>query len=281
MRRKHFKLGMAVLVGLAGYFLALSAVLVASAGISGGIRFGASAGKIPHLHKEHPRKRTANIQPYGKSSPHGLRFDSVGPGKNIDNPCLSSPAACSDAFNENTGGSAARNGQGAGDTIVTNGKGGIFGDRNFGYPASYGFNLIGAGGATSGPFGDSGANDGSSQSGGDGDISGTGGTPPDFIAPAPGTSGLPNEPNIVIFPPISEFFPSDPPGSGDGGPSTGTPGSGPVSPSGPSGTYSVPEPSTFWLFLTSLTALVMALRPIRRARPALLSLRERLRITKR
>jgi len=223
MRKKHFKLGMVILVGLAGYFLALSAVLVASAGIFDGIGFGAGAGKNPHLQKDLPRKQAADFRPNGKFSPHGSGFHPIDKGKNKDNPCLPSLTACGDAFDQNTGGSAAWNGHGAGDAIVTNGKGGPFGDRNFGYPASYGFNLFSAGGAISGPFGDTGENGSSSQSGGDGGTSGMGGTPPGFTVPDPGTSGLPNEPNIAISPPISEFFPSDPPGSVDPGPSTGSP----------------------------------------------------------
>jgi hypothetical protein len=282
MKRKQFKFGMVVLVGLAGYFLTLSAVLMAFAGMSDGTGVDGSAGKSPHLHKGLPQKWTENSRPNGKFSPHVSSFHPLSAGKNNDNSCLSSPvAACGDAFDQNTGGSAAWNGQGAGDTIVTNGKGGPFGDHNFDYPTSYGFDHFGASGAISGPLSNTGENSGSSQSGGDGGILGTDGTPPGVTGPDPGTSGLPHEPDIAISPPTSEFFPSDPPGSGDGGPSTGTPASDPASPSDHSGTYLVPEPSTFWLLLTSLTAFVVALRPIGRARPAPLSRRNRIAITKR
>jgi hypothetical protein len=280
--KKQFKFGMVVLVGLTGYFLALSAVLMAFAGISDGTGIDASAGKSPNLYKGLPQKRTESSRPNGKFSPHVSNIHPLGAGKNYDNSCLSSPvAACDDALDQNTGGSLASNRQGAGDTIVTNGKGGPFGDHNFGYPTSYGFDHFGASGPISGPLSNTDESSGSSQSGGDGGILGTDGTRPGFTGSDPGASGLPNEPDIAISPPISEFFTSDPPGSGDGVPATGTPASDPASPSAPFGTYSVPEPSTFWLLLTSLTAFVVAHRPIRQARPAPSSRRNRIGITKR
>jgi hypothetical protein len=280
MRKKHFKLGMVILVGLAGYFLALSAVLVASAGLPQGRGFGAGPGKTSHTEGE----QAANVLSSGKFSGHGFGLHAAGTGESDDNPCLASAAVCgSTRFDQDADGSSG--GQGAGDSIVTGGKGGPFGDRNFSYPPSYGFNFFGPGGTASGggasgggTSGSSGAAGGSSQNGGGepptGVGSSPGGTPPDFAGPGPGNSPSPSGPSIVTEPQISPFLlPPDPPGASDPGPSAGDPSSPPSDPAPPSDDpskpYTVPEPSTFWILLGSLAAALIVLHPTRRAWPTL------------
>jgi hypothetical protein len=263
MRRKHFKLGLVILVGLACYFLALSAVLVASARIPEGSGF--SARKTSHTQRNLPGELSANLPSDGKASPHGSRFQTASTGNSDENPCLASPASCSGGLFDQGIDASNWQAQGQGDSIVTNGKGSPFGDRSSSYPASYGFNLFGAGGAGSGPSGGTGENGGSSSNSSDGSPTGTGdtgdGTPPGLSGPDPGPSSPLNEPGIGSPPQISLFFPSDPPGSGDPGPSMGTL---PPPPSDPPPPHPVPEPSTFWLFLGSLTSVALALRPAKR-----------------
>jgi hypothetical protein len=264
MRRKHFKLGLVILVGLACYFLALSAVLVASARISESGGFGANAGKTSHPQGNLPGELSANLPSDGKASPHGSRFQTASIGNSDQDACLVSPASCNGSlFDQGIDGSNWQ-GQRQGDSIVTDGKGGSFGNSSIAYPLSYGFNLFGAGGTSSSPSGGTGENGGSSPNSGDGSPTGTGdtgsGTPPGLSGPDPGPPSPLNEPGIGS-PQISLFFPSDPPGSGDPGPSTGTL---PPPPSDPPPPHPVPEPSTFWLLLASVTALVIALRPAKR-----------------
>ena len=248
MKKKHFKLGMLVLLGLAGCFLTLSVVLVASAGVSGDSGSGARAGGLPHPRTEQTVSQTANFRFQGKSPDHKSGLDASGRSGSEADPCLSSPTACIGAWNQ-SGDGTARNWQNAGDSGVTSGK-----SSSPGYPSSYDFDFFGAGGAVSGQFAGTGENGGSSQSG---EVTGTFGTQPDIA---------PNDP-IATPSQLSLFFPTVPPGPGDPtGPIDRTPLDPP--PSGAAATISVPEPSTFWLFVASLTALVLAHGHVRRARPA-------------
>ena len=256
MKKKHFKRSMLILVGLAGCFLTLSVVLVASADISGGSGSGASADGLSHPRKERTASRAANFQFQGKSPDHKSGFGASGPGGREADPCLPSPTVCIGAGNQGGDGTA-RNWQNASASEVIGGKSSSPDDRSAPYPSSYGFNFFGTSGAVAGQFADTGENGGSSQSGG---VTGTFGTQPDIAGPDPETTSFPNDPVATPSQP-SLFFPTVPPGPGDPTPLD-------PPPSGASATISVPEPSTFWLFVASLTALVLAHGHVRRARPA-------------
>ena len=221
MKRNHFKLSLVILVGLACYFLALSTVLVASANISRSSGFGDNAGKTLHTGRGLPGHGSANLPYDGNPPPHAPEFQTAGTGGNDDNPCLASIAACDGGtFDQGTDGPA-WSGQGPGDSIATNGKGGPFGDRAFPYLASFGFNYFGAGGEGPAPPGGAGGNAGSSQNGGSAGPTASGdlgdGSPPGFTGQGPGGNSPPNEPDVVTSPAISLVFPSDPTGSGNPG----------------------------------------------------------------
>jgi hypothetical protein len=273
MTKKRFRLCIATLIGLACYFLALSALLVVSGGISEGRGFGAGSGKTWHSHDHLPGKLTANLSSHGKSRQHGSRYHTASTGKNEDNPCLTSGAACSgNSFDQATDGPAPGSGPVTGDSIVTNGKSGTIDDHYFHYPTSFESGLFGGGGAILGLAGSPGENGGSSQNGGGESPTGTrdptDGTP-SFAGPGPGNTSLPIEPDTVTFPLIPQVSPTDPPGLDDPLNPIANPPPGPPPPPGPTGqAYSVPEPSTFWLFLGSLAAIAMMLGVVRHARPS-------------
>jgi hypothetical protein len=255
MKKKHFKRGMLVLVGLVGLFLTISVVLVASAGISGGSGSGASAGGLPH--RERPVTQAANVRFQGKSPDRKSGVGVSGPGGSEADPCLPSPTTCIDAGNQG-GDATAGNWQNAGDSGVTGGKSSSPGDHSAFYPSSYGFNSFGAGGASSGPLAGTGENGGSSQGGG------VAGPLPGIAEPDPETISFPNDPIATPSPP-SLFFPTVPPSPGDPPGPIDTPPADPP-PSGAAPPFAVPEPSSFWLLIVSLTVLVLAHGRVRCAR---------------
>lgn len=257
MKKKHFKRGMLILVGLACLFLTLSVVLVASAGTTGSNGSGASTGGLPHLRKERQATEAANVPFQGKSPDRKPGSGASGPGGSEADPCLPSPTACIDAGNRGGDGTAG-NWQNAGDSGVTGGKGSSPGDRSAFSPSSYGFDFFGAGGAASGPFAGTGENGGSSQGGG------VAGALPGVAEPDPETISFPNDPIATPSPP-SLFFPTVPPGPGDPTGPIDTPPTDPP-PSGTAPPFAVPEPSTFWLFIASLTVLVLVHGRVMRAR---------------
>jgi hypothetical protein len=255
MKKKHFKRGMLILVGLAGFFLTISVVLVASAGISGGSGSGASAGGLPH--RERPVTQAANVRFQGKSPDRKSGVDVSGSGGGEADPCLPSPTACIDAGNQGGDGTAG-NWQNAGDSGVTGGKGSSPGDRSAFYPSSYGANFFGADGAVPGQFAGTGENGGSSQGGG------VAGALPGIAEPDPETTSFPNDP-IATPSPLSPLFPTVPSNPGD---PTGPPDNTPTDPPPPGAAppYAVPEPSTFWLLIVSLTVIVLGHGHVRRDR---------------
>ncbi len=272
MKKKNYRLGIAALVGLVCYFLALSALLFSSLGMPGGNGFGAGAGKTSQSHSNHPKNGKTNLPPRGKSHPHGSSIPGGGITRNETDPCLTAPAACVGTnFYQSTDGRGESSGQGSGDAIFGNGRDGTDGDHNFPNPAFSGFTYFG-GGSASGSSGGSGENGGSSPNNGQG----AGGTSTETSDHSDGTSPTFGDPGSGTTPPfnqpaISQFFPVDPPGSGNPDPSTGTPqfsssdpppGSDPPDPP-----VSVPEPPTFWMFAGSMVCALTALRLSRRAKP--------------
>ena len=266
MKRKNFRLGLAALIGLACYLLALSALLFESAGMPGGNGSGAGWGKILHGHAKTPGPQAENLPPHGKSHGHGFLVPATGStDRSEDNPCLSAPVTCA-GFDHATDGSGA--GSNSGDSIVTDGQGSPFGGRNLPYPVSYGFPFFGGGGPAVGPAGGTGGSPpGTSGGSPTGPEDPSNGTPPgsagsgDPLPPTPPGSGPPQ---------IAQFFPGDPPGPGNPNPPGGTPQfspSDPPPPSDPPGKpQPVPEPSSFWLLLTSLAGIAALLRHGRRSR---------------
>ena len=239
--------------------MALSALLVAFAGIPGGSGFGPDSGKTPRIHKDSLRNRAANLSSGGKSPPRS-RFR-ANTGKIKDNPCLSSLTPCDGAtFDQSTMGSTSWRAQGPGDSIIISDS---LGDHKILFPAAFGFNIFRTGGAGSGLSGGAGENAGSSQNSDEASPNGAGnitdGTPPGFPGPGQETAPPPIEPNIATSPGIPQFLPSDPLGIEDPSTSIDT------SPPDPAPPQPVPEPSTFWLLLGSLTAVAVVLRPARRA----------------
>ena len=248
---------MFVLVALAGCFLALSAALVASAGMSGDSGSGARAGGTSHLRREQPERLAADFQFQGKSPDHKSGLDAASPSGGGVDPCLSSATACSGAWDQGGDGPAAGNWQTTGSSAVTGNS--SPGDRDILYPSS-GFNFFGAGGLASGQFPDTGGHGGSSQNGG---TTSTSGTLPSTAGPDPETTSSPSDPTTTPSQ-LSLFFPTGSPGPED---PTGQTDNDPPPP-GAATTYSVPEPSTFWLLIASLTVLVLAHSRVARARPA-------------
>jgi hypothetical protein len=251
MRKKYFKIGVVSLLGLAGYFMALSAMLVASAEISG--RSGSTA-KRTHVHL--PGKRAADLPSNDNSKKHGAGSQMTSADNNGQNPCLSLATACDlGGFDEGMDGPAAWTGQRFGASTATDGRNDSLGGHDFPYPASFGLNPFGAGTGSSGAIGGNGS---SPPVGGDESSDLT------FPDTASSTS---TEPSIATSPSISQFFSSDPTPSGD--PTTSSDGP----PSAPGSGRSdiplpVPEPSTFWLFGASLIALSRSLRLDRLVRRA-------------
>lgn len=248
MKKNHFRLGLFILGGLASYFLLLSAALVASAGMTGS---GSNAGKASQFRKPLQAKHAANFSFNDKWADRRPGSKAIHP----TNPCLSSTAVCNSALDQGEGELAAESWRRLGDSVIA--KSGSFGDHNFPSPTSYGFNAFGADGATFGQFiGESGA---SSQGSEDAGTFGKTETPFDFIESDPKITSISGDPATTPFiltdvplsgdpgSPIS-FIPSDPP------------------PSSHPGTLLIPEPSTFWLFVTSLTALAVMLGAIKKAR---------------
>ena len=63
MKTKNFRLGIAALVGLVRYFLALSALLFSSLGMPGGNGFGAGSGKTSQSHSNSTKHGKSNLPP--------------------------------------------------------------------------------------------------------------------------------------------------------------------------------------------------------------------------
>ena len=282
MKKKNFRLGIAALVGLVCYFLALSALLFSSLGMPGGKGFGAGSGKTSQSHGNSTEHGKLNLPPRGRFYPNGMGVPAGDIAKKDTNPCLTALALCAGVnFYQSTDGQGGSSRQGPGDAIFGSGKDGTAGDHNFPNPTFSGFPYFGGGGGpAAGSSGGAGENGGSSPNNGHnggGSSNGSGdrsdGTAPSFDAPDPGTTSPPNQPGSGSLP-ISQFFPgdppSDPPGQGNPDSSTGAPqfsspdpqpGSNPHDPP-----IAVPEPSTFWLFVGSMGFALAALRLSRRAR---------------
>lgn len=251
MKKKQFKLGMFILIALAGCFLALSAVLVASAGVSEGSGSNDSAGGTSHARGTEPQSQTANLQSQGQSPDHKTGLGAAKPGRSEVDPCLSSATACSDGLDQD--GPAAGHWQNAGSRDATGNSPPV--DHDNPYLFSPGPNFFGASGAASGQFAGTGENGDTSQDGG---TAGTFGTPP---GPADPETTSPTDPNTTPSQ-LSLFFPTGSPGSED---PAGQPDNDPP----PSGvTATIPEPSTFWLLIASLTILALAHRCVACSQPA-------------
>jgi hypothetical protein len=242
MKKRHFKLGMVILSGLASYFLLLSVALVASADMPELSHSGGKTGQ--QLRKPLKAKHTANSGSNDKSRP---RRGSGSFMSGQANPCLSMPATCDGAQPEDS--LATGSWQSVGDSIVANS--GSFGGRNSPFPTVYGFSSFSMGDATSGQIAGVGATGDSTQNGEGSSGSGPGATSFTFGESGPTDSSSPNDPTAV-----SPFLLTDTPHSGDPtGPSSSDPPS-----SEPPDIFSVPEPSTFWLIVASLTTVAGMLR---------------------
>jgi hypothetical protein len=192
--------------------------------------------------------------------------------RNEAGPCLTAPAACVGAnFFQSTDGRDGPNGPGPGDAVIGNGKSGTAGDHNFPDPVFSGFTYFGGGSAcgSSGGTAENGGSPPNNGQGADGTSAGTSnhpdGTSPAFGDPGSGTTPPFNQP------PISQFFPGDPPGPANPDTSTGAPqfssSDPPAGSDTPDPPISVPKPSTLWLFAGNLASALTALRLSRRARP--------------
>jgi len=222
------------------------------------------------------------LPPRGRSYPHGMGVPAGDMARNDTNPCLTAPAWCAGVnFYQSTDGQGGSSRQGPGDAIFGSGKDGTAGDRNFPNPAFSALPYFGgSGGPAAGSSGGAGENGGSSPNNGrngGGSAKGSGdpsdGGAPSFNDPDPGTTSPPNQPGSGSLP-ISQFVPgdppNDPPGQGNPNSSTGAPqysspdlqaGSDPQD-----SPITIPEPSTFWLFVGSMGSAFAALRLSRRAR---------------
>jgi hypothetical protein len=240
MRKKHFKFGLLLLVGLVGYFLTLSAVLVASAGMREGDN--ANGTRAAHVGKEIAKKLAKNDRFDGKSSSGKTGLPVTGPGGSAIPPCHASQA-CTPVYPGEIG-LTGGNWQSA-NSPASGSNGGWAGAHGFSYPAALGWPFNNGGGAF-GTVPGFGANNRPSSGDEDPDQPKKDETPLGFLGP---------DPEILFDKPDAP-----PPPTRDGE----------MPPLDATAPVPVPEPSTFWVLLASLTALVMVPGSIRR------TLRERL-----
>ena len=269
MRKKQFRLGAVILAGLAIYFLVLSALIVRSANTSGGNRFGSTVRKSSRIQKDFRGKQPAGLPSRNASHHHRSNSHLVSTSNQGAIPCPPSLKLCgADVLEENGDGSPYRGTQGPDGSFIASGKIHPFANQDRLYPSSFGFNAFG--GEASGQSTSENGNSSPPHNSGDTKTSPTssaaGNTTPGSVEADPGSSSFPSDPNFVAPPDIWKFSPSAPPGSGDPIVSAGPASFDTPAPSDVSGPpYPLPEPSTIWLLLASLGAVVTVIRAPRQS----------------